>query len=72
MLEVEAVDAVEAVPELAVLGAADGADGEVVLPEASDDCAGVELLSVPAPSPPAVELSESLALLCASPGAPLA
>jgi len=75
---VEAVDdedAEEAVPELPVLEAADGADEadeEVALPEASVDCAGVELLSAPAPSAPAAELSEPLSLFCASPGAPLA
>ena len=75
MLEGEAVDdedAEEAVPELPVLEAADGADEEVALPEASVDCAGVELLSAPAPSAPAAELSEPLSLFCASPGAPLA
>jgi len=72
---VEAVDdedAEEAVPELPVLEAVDGADEEVALPEASVDCAGVELLSAPAPSAPAAELSEPLSLFCASPGAPLA
>jgi len=75
---VEAVDdedAEEAVPELPVLEAADGADEadeEVALPEASVDCAAVELLSAPAPSAPAAELSEPLSLFCASPGAPLA
>ena len=78
MLEGEAVDdedAEEAVPELPVLEAADGADEadeEVALPEASVDCAAVELLSAPAPSAPAAELSEPLSLFCASPGAPLA
>jgi len=78
---VEAVDdedAEEAVPELPVLEAADGADEadeadeEVALPEASVDCAAVELLSAPAPSAPAAELSEPLSLFCASAGAPLA
>lgn len=78
MLEGEAVDdedAEEAVPELPVLEAADGADEadeEVALPEASVDCAAVELLSAPAPSAPAAELSEPLSLFCASAGAPLA
>jgi len=78
VLEGEAVDdedAEEAVPELPVLEAADGADEadeEVALPEASVDCAAVELLSAPAPSAPAAELSEPLSLFCASPGAPLA
>ena len=75
MLDGEAVDdedAEEAVPELPVLEAVDGADEEVALPEASVDCAGVELLSAPAPSAPAAELSEPLSLFCASPGAPLA
>jgi hypothetical protein len=81
VLEVEAVDdedAEEAAPELPVLEAADEAEGaegaeeEVALPEASVDCAAVELLSAPAPSAPAAELSEPLSLFCASPGAPLA
>ena len=71
-------DAEEAAPELPVLEAADEAEGaegaeeEVALPEASVDCAAVELLSAPAPSAPAAELSEPLSLFCASPGAPLA
>ena len=75
MEAVDDEDAEEAVPELPVLEAADGADEadeEVALPEASVDCAAVELLSAPAPSAPAAELSEPLSLFCASPGAPLA
>lgn len=75
MEAVDDEDAEEAAPELPVLEAADGADEadeEVALPEASVDCAAVELLSAPAPSAPAAELSEPLSLFCASPGAPLA
>ena len=81
MEAVDDEDAEEAAPELPVLEAADEAEGaegaegaeeEVALPEASVDCAAVELLSAPAPSAPAAELSEPLSLLCASPGAPLA
>ncbi len=78
MEAVDDEDAEEAAPELPVLEAADEAEGaegaeeEVALPEASVDCAAVELLSAPAPSAPAAELSEPLSLFCASPGAPLA